>query len=647
MPPSVVPAPLPPWPVFPGPVTQSLWLRTLGGYAGLALLGAVLALQEGMGAWRAVGAGLLWPGAGWCLPMAGAPFDGLSLAVGLGVLLLLFPLALMLWFATGNAAAPPLVWLGAALTAALRPGTPSDTGIHTVLGLAALALAAVALSCVVHRRLGRRRRQQAQRRLTQATRAWPTVRLISAPTQPASARSLVDLQRARFLLDRALQPLAHFEGFEWRDQYQTAAVRYQLQFAGYALSTLQATQPAFSGYLREGQRQLVRKLADRRVWRYWASESLWGHGRRQPNPTARDNIMYTGFSALQMVMAQAASGSREWLQPNSLVLRHPRQGDYPADLSTLGQALQRDLTCSPFTLMACEPNWVYPLCNTLSACALAGLEAQTGEACWRPHADRFRQALCTEFMAPSGHFVAFRSTYTGLAAPAMGGALPVAMTCLFLHALWPDLAWQQWLLLRERLLRPDGQALRSAAFWSLDVGNYRRSPAAALAGTALAARELGDEAVAQLCLAALDEHHPEVVQGHHRHRPSLSVWGHALELMARAGSAGAFRRLVHQPRLPAMGPCLAQVPYHQLMVASALATPHGLHAVLVPLHPGRHTVAFSGLPVRSTCLLQVDGQLHTLNVDVNGQASMALAFQTAPRTLCLTLQGAQNPWPVV
>src|SRR5712672_1450328 len=37
-----------------------------------------------------------------------------------------------------------------------------------------------------------------------------------------------DLKLMRFLLDRALQPVGNFDGFEWLDQFQTAAVRYQL-----------------------------------------------------------------------------------------------------------------------------------------------------------------------------------------------------------------------------------------------------------------------------------------------------------------------------------------------------------------------------------------------------------------------------------
>ena len=51
-------------------------------------------------------------------------------------------------------------------------------------------------------------------------------------------RELSDTQMAqmRFFLDRALQPISEFEGFEHLDDFQTAAVRYQINFISYALS---------------------------------------------------------------------------------------------------------------------------------------------------------------------------------------------------------------------------------------------------------------------------------------------------------------------------------------------------------------------------------------------------------------------------
>ena len=75
-------------------------------------------------------------------------------------------------------------------------------------------------------------------------------------------------------------------------------------------------------------------------------------------------------------------------------------------------------------------------------------------------------------------------------------------------------------------------------FWRIDTGNYRFSRAAAFAGTALAAVEMGDREVADLCLAALAEQCPAVAEADTFDRPHASVWAHAVEFCARSGAEG-------------------------------------------------------------------------------------------------------------
>ncbi len=591
---AAAPSALPDWRSPCGARTARLLRRSLAAYALVYALGVALVLAAPAGAWRHVGLGLLWPGAGFWAPADGMGWADAPWGVGGALLLGLFPLALLLWFGTGNALAPPVVWGLAALAAGLRAGSPDPGAAAVLLWLppCAAVLSALGLAWWWDRARASRARAQS---ILQASAVIEWRRPASA-APPRPVLDAADLQRLRFAMDRALQPLDRFEGFDWLDPYQTAAVRYQLNFLGYALAMAQARAlPAAGGDLERAQQRLVLKLADHRIWRYWASESLWGHARHEPDPTARDNIMYTGFGALQMALFQSASGRRDWLAPGSLTLVHPRSGAvYPADLPTLALALRRDLAAAPLGLMACEPNWVYPLCNSMSAAALQALQAQTGEPHWTPHAAGFRQALLQEFMAPSGHFVPCRSSYTGLALPVIGGVLPAAMTAFFLNALWPDLALQQWALLRRRLLARGG-VLNRSSFWAVDLGNYRRSRAAAWAGTALAAREMGDTEVAGLCLEALDTESPACVEAGYRYRPGVSTWTHALELMARYGGEGAFRGLVHGPAPVACGPRLAELPYPQVVAASAFQVDGGLELVLDALRPGPHPVVLSGL----------------------------------------------------
>src|SRR5262249_36303674 len=94
-----------------------------------------------------------------------------------------------------------------------------------------------------------------------------------------------------------------FDGFEWRDQFQTAAVRYQVNFIGYALALAQANHaPAADAYFLDAQRRLQHKIGDERLWRYWRYENAWGRLRIGADPIPEQNIMYSGFTALQMAL---------------------------------------------------------------------------------------------------------------------------------------------------------------------------------------------------------------------------------------------------------------------------------------------------------------------------------------------------------
>ncbi|NSL55890.1 linalool dehydratase/isomerase domain-containing protein [Uliginosibacterium aquaticum] len=582
-----------------GPLSLSRLLRLGAIYGLLCLSGAALAGGAGERFWQVFGLGLILPGGGFFARADCASAVGL-LQAGLFVAsLLIFAAACLLWFATGNLLAPPVAWLLAALTAAwMQPGGASADSLRELCLLVLCGLLSALLLSVLHAWRGRRQRVQANHDLVHEAAALACRFERPAEVLPAEL-SPQELKLMGFVLDRALQPMAEFEGFEWRDQFQTAAVRYQLHFMGYALAMARSTRlPAFSGYLDEAQQNLIHKQADHRVWRYWALENLWGNLRRDPDPIARENIMYTGFLATQMALYQASSGRREFARPGSLPLRHPDSRLYQADLPALTAALQRGFGDSPFTLMACEPNWIYPLCNAIGVAGIRACDAQRGERHWAGLAARFRASLETEFITLGGAFVPCRSSHTGLALPGIGGAMPQALPSFFLNASLPDIALRQWLLLRRSLLDARG-ALRLTRFWSIDTGNYGHSPAAALAATALAAVEMGDREVAGLCFEALEQTCPardESAQGGPFWRPRASVWAHAVELMARTGEAGAFRRLVTQPSLPARQPHISRAAYPEVRVARAVQHGGVLMATLYPgLRPGLQTLDLAGL----------------------------------------------------
>jgi hypothetical protein len=336
-------------------------------------------------------------------------------------------------------------------------------------------------------------------------------------------------------------------------------------------------------------------MSDHRIWRYWAIENLWGNLSLDPDPVRRENIMFTGFVAAQMAMYQAASGRRDYDGTGSFALRHPDGRRYDYDFTALVVALDREQRRSEYALVPCEPNWIYPLCNSIGAAAMKSHDRMHGDGRWAPLAEDFRARFEDEFIDLAGRIVPCRSNYTGVALPMIGGAPPQALPCFFLNATFPEIALRQWLLLRRGLLRDGGAGLDRRRFWPIDTGNYRYSRAAAFGATALAAVELGDRDVARACLEALDQECPVRSDGENYYRPAASVWAHAVEFFARNGEANGFRNLIERPRPDEWRMLLDDAAYPDVLVASATETGGMLRAVLYPgTAPGRRRLGFSG-----------------------------------------------------
>ena len=575
--------------------------------------GLVLATNARTVADLAFGLGLMAPGAGFVAPVltsgAGHP---MALALTLAAAST-FVVALLLWFGTGNVLAPPAAWLGAAGLAAWRSGyaPPTIWPVPQTIILVTATIMPLILSAAVALARG----GVCPTRTNAEVQLRP---LVAAPQ--VGELDLPTLQLQRLLLDRALQPVEAFEGFEWRDQFQTAAVRYQLNFVSYALSIVQAHQlPAFSGYMLDAQQHLLAKQSDPRVWRYWAWESAWGHLRRSADPVPRDNIMYTGFVAAQIAMAEAASGRSIANGGPHLRLVAPGGQRFAYNQSDLTGTLADQYRRAPWGLLACEPHWIYPLCNLITAMALRSGDARAGSSDWDDIAQTFRDGLARNFTTPTGALVPFRSSLTGLAMPAAGGIVMQAFPCLFLNALFPDLAAEHWGRVRERLAT---QRWRRA-FWPVDVGNYGFSRASTLSASAAAAVEMGDGENAQAMLAMLDRECPAVLADGVRHRPRASLWAHALELVARANHRNGLADLIASPGHP-MGPHLAKVPYPDVLVARAALKDDRLEIVLYPGGAdGERTLTLAGLQPRRH--YRIEGSVASfLRADDRGIADLAV-----------------------
>lgn len=568
-----------------GPLTRSRLRRLAIGYGLLALCGLWLAASASGSGLQAFGLGLVFPGGGFIHFATGGMWSVLA-HLGCALLsALLFVISLLLWFGTGNQLAPPVVWLGSAVAAGLMAHP------HTLPGSALLVVGLAGLTGYGGVRQFRRNVAARRARLAARNAAlenWPAV---ATPRDTAGVLPLVkelspeDLAALRFALDRALQPVDAFEGFDIIEQFQPSALRYQINNLGYVLSLANYTHlPAMHGWLHQAQRNLIEKKQAHRVWQYWALENLWGNLNRNPDPVARDNVMYSGWYAAQLGLYEAVTGDLRNQQAGAITLKHPDGRRFVHDYPGVVRQLVANEDASPFCLFPCEPNWIYPLCNNQAVVGIKAFDRQHGTQYWNSVAARYRANLEREFVDVDGHMVLLRSTRTGFTIPGLSSSKEDAIFCFWMHAVFPDLARRLWAIARAELFTPEAGALALKPLkpW-LDPGNYRFNTAYALGALGMAAAELGDtdaHAAVRQHVDALPRLHTGGVLSH----PGCSIWTHAFLLKMRLGRANAMAELVNHgmPQVWREGPVIAEARYPDLLVARAVSDGAALEAVCYP-----------------------------------------------------------------
>jgi hypothetical protein len=599
-----------------GPITrQRLWRLQLAFTALCVVALAPLAFGASHQL-KALGLGLMIPGGG--LWYAGYAILGL-------VAILLFAFAFVLWFATGNIVGPPLVWaLAAALGVALAGG---DVWSWTQIALPAVLVAMLASGSIA----GRVRFAAARRRAAELNRELESVVWevpARFPVMPVRELSEEDLGVQRHLLSQALQPLDQFAGYDWIDQFQTSAVRYQLNFQQYALamSNLCST-PAFTGYLAEAQRRLIEKMLDPRVWRYWALENLWGYLRWDPNPIPeRDNVMLTGYMGTMLGAYEQVSDDRRYSRPGSLTFRWNGEREYPNDFHTIADNVAENLAASAYCLYPCEPNWIYTSCNTMAMCAIQVHDARYGTSLYEGAIEEFRRALEEEFMTADGRLVGIRSARLGFSLPGITSTMADCISAFFIAAPAPDIARRTWEVVRRRFIElcPDGSFAAKASGWDkLDTGNYKPGSDVGVHWAAIAAaREMGDEEVASAAMRATEAKFAPVLLGGQRVYSAASNQANAVLALGRFSRRNGWRDLIANgpPDAGRRGPRLADVPYPDALVARAASDGDALSLTLRP-GTGGSRVALQLERLRPHCTYGVRGTVeHAVNADGEGRA---------------------------
>jgi hypothetical protein len=582
-----------------GPRVGKLLRRSAIGFAILWAIGLVPVVAGWSDGLTAAGLGLWFPGAGF-LYSSDVPL--------LVATLVLFALAFVAWFGSGNVLAPIVVWLGAALLAGAR----ADTGPWTwaEAGVPLITIAVVGLGLVAREREFRRAQRRATDRNAYLAEGTPVRCPTAAERQPREATE-VDLGHARFALDLLLQPVDGFEGFDVIDQFQTSSIRYQINFGQYALAFYQqACAPAFRGYLAAAQRNAIEKMLVPRVWKYWRLENLWGNLDPNPDPIRRDNIMLSGYLGLMVGLYESANADDRYSRPGGLTFTNGKR-TYPYDFSSICAAVADNLRRSHLGQYACEPNWVYSACNATGFNALVLHDRLHGTAYADELYDSYRRSVLEEFTTTDGRITAIRSSRMGFTIPSLTSTMADAGSLLWMTPTLADLANRTWAIVRREFLGlgDDGRPTIVQRGWDkMDVGNYRPSDVSAHVMCASAAREMGDDALADALQAVIDEQFDPVTTNGTTRYAAASTFSNVGAMIGRFNRIGGWAQAVAEgpdPRV-LVGPWLEEAPYPQVLVALADTDGSNLRLVLRPgAAPGRFEIGFAGL--RPAVTYEVDG----------------------------------------
>lgn len=606
-----------------GPVTTARHRRTAIIYAAMLLAGLLPMLLHLGPAAAAAGLGLWIPGGGF-------------VAVG-GWAILLFPtslalfaLAVFAWFGAGMVIAPVVVWLGAAILAGSMAG-------EAISPVAPFALAAIIAGFGIYsfrrgavRKTGELAKLEARNRYLPAAIADVVATAAPAPLPSKRELSLEDLSAVRYALDRALQPVGEINGFDKVEQFQTAALRYQINFLGYMLGMLQCQySPSFHGYLSQAQRNLIELYVQRQIWGYWVYESAWGHlNLTNPDPAAKDNIMLTGWFGIQLGMYTFNTGDRRYAEPGSLAFRLNKHRVFHHDIHTIEQSVLKNFLDSEYCLYPCEPNWVYPICNHYGMTSLAIYDRIFGTSYVPATLERWLHSLDTEFTDYSGSVIGLRSALTGIRFPFPAGEAGFAgfETCFA-----PERAQRMWAIARTELkyiIGADGTGanrvnLRGRGF---DFGNYKPGFGGAYAMIMDTAREFGDYEIADAAQRSLDQDCGRTTDGGVLRYSKMSNLSNITAVRARIHRRDDYRNTIMQgpPESALRGPVLAGAKYPEVLVARAFSDGNDLELVLYPgAAPGVQDIRVERLRPGAKYLMR-NGTERSFTADQGGATSLSV-----------------------
>ena len=391
-----------------GPVSRRLLMRLVAALALVQAVGAWLTFGVATPRARAGGLSLVFPGAGFL-------YGALPLAFVVTLALLL--VALVVWWGASAHFAIPLVWLGSAgLSALLVDGPKMFAGRHTVwtwsIAVAYLLAVGFVATCVVRIE----RRYRAKVALIPEINDYLRTAVAPPPMHVQRTADAMDVELLRWAYAIAFQPDDEMVGLDWGEQMHSGTQsRYQLNALCWALSAFAVNfVPNAPGQVEQALVKLIEKHTDLRVWRYWRALNLLGNFDSNPDPIARDNIMFSAFLGDVLNIFEAATGSTRFDEPGSLTFVWKDGRTFEYDHHSIAAAVERNFVRSTLGFFPCEPGWSFTVCNVMGGQSLRGHDTLHGTAAWERIAPRFAQTLDHEYYTPDGSYAHIRSSHVGL-----------------------------------------------------------------------------------------------------------------------------------------------------------------------------------------------------------------------------------------
>jgi hypothetical protein len=397
--------------------------------------------------------------------------------------------------------------------------------------------------------------------------------------------------------------------------------------------------PNFHGYLSQAQRYAIESLTAPEVCGYWKYESVWGNLTWNPDPVGtKDNVMLTGFSAICLATYAANTGDLRYQEKGCLQFR-PYKGRarfFAHDTHSFIESLRWNWNKCNTYLYPCEPNFTYNICNVMGLNAVLAYDRVNGTNIEPEVRQPFWKNFYNEFMNADGSLGLVRSNLTGLSfffTRTLGPFSGTSGVGYWINPVNPTLSKFLYALGRFEALSIDNEgclklpdAVNLDAM--VDAGNYEKNPGAFLGGLALAAREQGDDAIAEAALKLIDKKleridKPGVLA---YKKPSTTAnfyicgarWARRNDLYDTINKGPGENAL--------KGPLLTDCKYPDVLVARAMSM-HGDDLELVLYNgaaAGHQRLTLERLRPRTAYIVKGDGIDMELTADSSGYASLVV-----------------------